>query len=127
MVFGHHLVIDLDDCKGDITNIANLNLLIDDICFIGNMTRKGEPLIEYFPDDDYNRQRDIVGYSICQIISLSNITFHINEISRTVYIDYFTCGNINIDKTMDIILSYFKPKKNKFMTITRDAKTINFF
>ncbi len=125
--FGRELLIDLDDCSGEITNIKSLNKLIDDICLIGGMSRKGEPLIEYFPDDDFNRERDIVGYSICQIISLSNITFHINEISKTVYINYFTCGDLKVDETMEVIRNYFKAKKEKFMIVTRDAKTINFF
>jgi hypothetical protein len=39
-------------------------------------------LLEYFEDNEYNRERDIVGYSVVQIISLSNITNHINEISK---------------------------------------------
>ena len=125
-VFGRELFIDLDDCNGDLTNINDINKLIDDICLIGGMSRKGKPLIEYFPDNDYNHSLDITGYSICQIISLSNITFHINEISKTVYINYFTCGDLKVDETLEVIRNFFKPKKDKFMIVTRDAKTINF-
>jgi len=126
MVFGFELFVDLDDCGGDICDIKSLNKLIDDICLIGGMTRKGDPLIEYFPDDDFNRERDIVGYSICQIISLSNITFHINEISKTVYINYFTCGDMKVNETLEVIREYFKPTREKFMIVTRDAKINNF-
>lgn len=126
MVFGRELFIDLDDCRGDICDIKGLNKLIDDICLIGGMSRKGDPLIEYFEDNDFNRERDIVGYSICQIISLSNITFHINEISKTVYINYFTCGEMKFNETLEVIREYFKPKNSKFMIVTRDAKINNF-
>lgn len=127
MVFGKELIVDLDDCKADLSDINGINDLINEMCHIGNMKRKGDILIEYFEDNEFNRDRDIVGYSICQIISLSNITFHLNDISRTVYINFFTCGNLKINETMKVIINYFKPEKNKFIVITRDAKTINFF
>lgn len=127
MVFGKELIVDLDNCKVDLSDINGINDLINEMCHIGNMTKKGNPLIEYFEDNEFNRDRDIVGYSICQVISLSNITFHLNDISRTVYINFFTCGDLKIDETMEVIINYFKPEKNKFIVITRDAKTINFF
>ena len=56
------------------------------------MKKKGDTVFEYFPDNDYNRIRDIVGFSVVQVISLSSITLHFNDISKTAYIDVFTCG-----------------------------------
>ena len=89
------------------------------------MKKKGETLFDYFEDNDDNRELDIVGWSVVQIISLSSIVIHINEISRTVYLDVFTCGDLE-DLTVTLLFSeIFKPKKIKKQIITRDAKSLN--
>ena len=49
------------------------------------MKRKGKLIVETFEENEFNIENDLVGFSIVQIISLSNITLHINFISRTVY------------------------------------------
>ena len=51
--------------------------------------------------NDYNRIRDIVRFSVVQVISLSSITLHLNDISKTAYIDVFTCSNIDVDKVIE--------------------------
>ena len=87
------------------------------------MKKKGETVFEYFEDNDYNRERDIVGWSVVQIISLSNITIHINEISRTIYLDVFTCGELD-DLTVSLLFSdFFKATKMKKQIIYRDARS----
>ena len=86
------------------------------------MKKVGETIFEYFEDHDYNRERDIVGYSVVQIISLSNITIHINEISKTVYLDVFTCGDFDDTKIGLIFSDYFQAQKIKKRILTRDAK-----
>jgi S-adenosylmethionine/arginine decarboxylase-like enzyme len=88
------------------------------------MKRKGDLIVEIFEDNEFNRIRDIVGYSIVQIISLSNITIHINFISRTVYFDFFTCGELLDSKVIKIFQSYFKPEITKKIIIYRDATEI---
>jgi S-adenosylmethionine/arginine decarboxylase-like enzyme len=123
--FGIHLIIDADDCEGNITDKKEIQNFINDLCQIGGMEKKGDTIFEYFEDNEYNRERDIVGYSVVQIISLSNITIHINEISKTMYFDFFTCG-VFCDFKVNLLFSdYFKPKKMKKQIIYRDAKSIN--
>jgi S-adenosylmethionine/arginine decarboxylase-like enzyme len=61
------------------------------------MKKKGDTVFEYFEDNEYNRERDIVGYSVVQVISLSSIVLHLDDISRTCYIDIFTCGDLKLD------------------------------
>ncbi len=87
--FGKELIIDMKDCLGNITSKEHIQIFIDTLIRKIDMQKKGETIFEYFEDNDYNRERDIVGYSIVQIISLSNITIHINEKSKSVYYNLF--------------------------------------
>ena len=88
------------------------------------MKKKGETIFEYFEDNDFNSECDIVGYSVVQIISLSNITIHINEISRTIYMDVFSCGELDDTQITLLFSDYFKPQKLKKQRIIRDAKRL---
>jgi S-adenosylmethionine/arginine decarboxylase-like enzyme len=125
MVFGSHLILDANNCDEEkIKDIDNIEEFIYDLCELGNMTRKGNLIIEVFEDNKFNREKDIVGYSVVQIISLSNITIHINFISKTVYLDFFTCGELNDSKVIKLFQNYFKPEITKKIIIYRDATDI---
>jgi S-adenosylmethionine/arginine decarboxylase-like enzyme len=125
MVFGSHLILDTSGCNDNITNIDVINEFINKLCIIGNMKRKGKLIVEEFEDNDFNRTNDLVGYSIVQIISLSNITLHINFISRTMYMDFFTCGELYPNKIIDLVKHYFECNTYKKIIIYRDAKEPN--
>jgi hypothetical protein len=124
MVFGHHLIIDANECEGDITNKNHIQNFINDLVILGNMKKKGDTIFEFFDDTPFNRENDLIGYSVCQIISLSNITLHINFISKTVYYDFFTCGNINEEEIIGLFKKYFNPKTIKKIILNREAKDL---
>lgn len=121
MVFGKHLIIDANECEGEIRDKQHIQNFINDLCELSKMKKKGETQFIYFEDNDYNRCRDIVGWTITQVISLSNITIHINEISRTIYFDFFTCSEIKEDLINVLFQSYFRPKQIKKIILNRDA------
>jgi len=121
MVFGHHLIIDANECSGEIRSIEKITDFINDLCEIGQMQKKGDLIIEEFEENQFNINNDLVGYSIVQIISLSNITIHINFISRTIYFDFFTCGKIKEGLIVALFKNYFNPKTIKKIIINRDA------
>ena len=123
--FGKELIIDVGDCRGDIRSKENLQNFVDELVEKLGMKKKGETHFVYFEDNDYNRERDIVGYTIIQVISLSNITIHINEISRTLYINIFTCGELDEMRAVLLVSDYFLPSKMKKQIITRDARSLN--
>lgn len=125
MVFGVELLVDCKNCRGNITNEEYIQLFIDELVFKMGMKKKGRTLFEYFEDNEYNRERDIVGYSVVQIISLSNITLHINEISKSMYINIFTCSILDEDKIMKIVRNYFNPEHYRCLMVERDAININ--
>jgi len=125
MVFGKELIIDGNQCQGEITDRKHIQNFIDDLCELTKMKKKGETIFTYFEDNDYNRVRDIVGWTILQVITLSNITIHINEISRTIYFQIFNCGDIKEDLINVLFQNYFKPKTIKTIKINRDAIDLN--
>ena len=122
MTFGEHLIL---DCTGMNDNMSNkeeiqkfINELVNDVL---KMKKKGDTIFEYFEDNEYNRERDIVGYSVVQVISLSSIVLHLNDISHTGYIDIFTCGDLKLDDITDCINRYFSPDTMKKLMILRDG------
>lgn len=125
MTWGKHLIIDANECYGNIRDIELIRNFIDDLCELGKMKKKGDLVIEEFEENDFNIRNDLVGYSIVQIISLSNITIHINFISRTIYLDFFTCGTIKEDLIHSLFLNYFNPKTIKKIILNRDAIDLN--
>ena len=122
MVFGTHLILDCNKCDNiKIKDLEHINDFIGKLCVIGSMKRKGNLIVETFEEDEFNIKNDLVGYSIVQIISLSNITLHINFISRTVYLDLFTCGELFTNKIIELFKYYFEPETFKKIVIYRDA------
>ena len=121
MPWGRHIIIDANKCEGSITNLDTINAFITDLCRVGKMQKKGKLIVEEFEDNEYNRERDLVGYSVVQIISLSNITLHINFISKTIYFDFFTCGELETDKVVNLFQYYFRPEMIKKIRLDRDA------
>ena len=120
--FGVHLMIDANNCNGNITNRNHIQNFIDVLVEALGMKKKGETVFEWFDYNEYNIERDIVGWSVVQIISLSSITIHINEISKTVYFDLFTCGELDELKVSILFSDYFQPKAMKKRILVRDAK-----
>ena len=119
--FGYMLMLDASGCVGNITCKDHIQNFINNLVDLMEMKKKGDTIFEYFDDNEYNRERDIVGYSVVQIISLSNITIHINDISKTIYLDIFTCGLLDETKISILFCDYFKPNKLKKNMLIRDA------
>lgn len=121
--FGWLSIYDLNGCNGLINNkeilLSFLKILVNDIM---KMEIVGLPQFEYFPDNSFNRENDLIGYSITCIISLSSITIHICELSKTAYIDIFSCCKLTDDIENDInnlIKSVFNPVEVKGKIIKR--------
>ena len=122
MTWGKHLITAASLCDEDKRrNIEKIKHFIDDLCELGKMEKKGDLIIEEFPENKFNIENDLVGYSIVQIISLSNITLHINFISRTIYFDFFTFGALKTDLIGVLFNNYFNPKTIKKIILQRDA------
>lgn len=126
MSFGWLSIFDLNDCEFPFTDKSYLQnflkILIEDIM---EMKMIGTPQFEYFEDNEYNRERGLIGFSITTIISLSSITIHICDIQKTAYIDIFSCCKLNNEmkkQITDLIKLVFKPNGIKRKIIKRGIK-----
>ena len=111
--FGTLMIFDCIDVNQDINNRYALDDFINEVVSCMNMKKIGNPAVEWFPDNDYNRERDLIGYSYCQIISLSSITIHCCSLSRRMYIDIFTCCKVDeimVGRIQQIIKIIFRPR-----------------
>lgn len=121
--FGFLLIFDCKNCNPIFLKDKDmLQYFIDYTIKSMNMKPVGNTIYEYFPDNDFNISNDLVGFSITQIISMSSITIHICEISRNVYIDIFTCCDINdniIIKLTTHINKIFNPETINHQIIKR--------
>lgn len=68
--FGTHLILDADCCEGNITDKNHIQEFINQLVAKLGMKKMGDTQFIYFEDNSYNRERDIVGYSVFQCISL---------------------------------------------------------
>ena len=121
--FGWLSIYDLHNCEFPFTDKSYLQnflkILVQDIM---DMKIIGTPQFEYFEDNEYNRQRGLIGFSITTIISLSSITIHICDIQKTVYIDIFSCCKLNKEikrQINELIKLVFKPNVIKKKIINR--------
>lgn len=120
--FGTLLVYDMRDCKGEINDKKELSLFLDNLIEDTMGMSIINKTFEWFDDNAYNRERNLVGYSITAIISLSSVSIHICSQSKTVYIDVFTCCNVDevmIDKIEYLIRQVFKPDELRTKVIER--------
>lgn len=123
--FGCLLIFDLKECncKNTLDNRPKLERFLEILVEqVMGMKRIGSAVYEYFPANEFNIENDLVGYSITQIISLSSITIHICDISSKIYLDIFTCCEINnkILKDIEELVNFtFKPNKIEKKIIER--------
>lgn len=120
--FGKLLIIDCFNCKGNINDKRVIQTLIDDMVETMEMKKVGDTHFEWFDMTPFNVENDLVGYSVSQIISMSSITLHICSLSKRVYLDCFTCCEVNdelINKINNLITWAFTPETVEKKIINR--------
>ena len=71
--FGKHFIIYAGECEEELRGKSHTQEFIDTLVAKLGMKKKGKTTFDYFEDNDYNWERDIVGWSVVQIMSLSSI------------------------------------------------------
>ena len=117
---GQELIIDAKECQGILDNKEIIEKFITELCDLCNMKKVGDMVAEYFPYTQYNIDHDLCGFTIVQVISVSSITIHIAEISKTIYFNFHTCSYLDDNKVVELFKSYFQPKSLRRRVINRD-------
>ena len=64
MPFEKQFILDADECLKESKDRKHIKDFIDKLVAKLEMKKKGETLFEYFKENDYNRERDLVGWSV---------------------------------------------------------------
>ena len=111
-MFGKHLILDCEEMSINMESMEEIQKFIDELVIdVLKMKKVGKTHYEYFEDSWYNHIRGIVGYSVVQVISLTSIVLHLNNIPKSGCIDIFTCWDINTNEVIACVDKYFSPIK----------------
>jgi S-adenosylmethionine/arginine decarboxylase-like enzyme len=120
--WGMEILIDCAECDPEsIRRIEHIEAFITELCEKTEMKKWGKIHALCLEDDEYNREHDIVGYSVCQFIQTSSIVGHFCETTNTMYLDFFSCKHFKEDDVIQLVIKYFRPMKVKHQTVMRDA------
>ena len=79
--------LDIRDCKLElITDKAYVERYAKELCDLIGMKRFGEPTVVHFGEDEH-----VEGFSLTQLIETSLVSGHFANVSKSVYIDIFSC------------------------------------
>lgn len=108
------------DCHAGNLNVSSKEAIysfIKELVPAINMIAYGEPSIEHFAQHDPTKS----GYTLVQLIETSSITCHFVDSNGDFYLDVFSCKEVPVDKTIEVVKKYFSPKNIKMYFISRQA------
>lgn len=107
--------INLYDCdKKIITSKEAIYQYVIELCDMLEVNRFGEPTII-----DFGREERVKGFSMTQLIETSLVSAHFVNLTRTVYIDIFSCKWYDAEKAFAYSKEFFKAQHGVFETIER--------
>jgi S-adenosylmethionine decarboxylase len=115
MYWGYHLMLDCAECNDNIKNKETIAMFVKDLVERIDMVAHGEPIIEYFGQDNK------AGYSLLQLISTSSITGHFVDEYGHIYLDVFSCKPFESETVQECVREYFGSNKIRINYITRNA------
>jgi len=98
-----HMVMDLKDCKVDLSSLSNIKTYLSYICMALELTPRGAPLIDTFGGQPN-------GITALQILSTSSISIHTYPEHRSCNIDIFACSDFNQRVALKLSLAFFQSK-----------------
>jgi hypothetical protein len=117
--WGLEILVDCSECDPQsIRSIDHIEAFITELCQKTEMKKWGK--LHCLEDDEYNRDHDIVGYSVCQSIQTSSIVGHFCETTNSMYLDFFSCKHFKDTDVIDLVCQYFAPKSIRHRCFERD-------
>ena len=102
--WGMSACIDVSNCDKDLIKNRNaIEIYVHDLCAdVIKMKRFQSTIIVNFGDDPR-----VAGFSMMQLIETSSITGHFANLTRSVYIDIFSCKNYDPFKAAEFTRNFF--------------------
>lgn len=104
--WGYHQSLDCANCSDGIKSREVIEAFVKDLVKRIDMEAYGPPLIEHFATHDHTK----AGYSLCQMISTSNISAHYVDATGESYIDIFSCKPFSREEVIQCVKDYFNPE-----------------
>ena len=121
-VWGKHAVVDASGCDYNaIRNIKWIEEFVDELIEKSKMQKWGKMFYMDLENTDETTLNDTAGFSVCQFITTSNITIHFANVSKSMYLDFFSCKDFDEQIVIDLVNKYFSPNKIKIKCFNRDA------
>lgn len=106
-MYGRELIIDLHDCKTPFTR-ETITQFMKELCELIEMKRADLHFWDYESEEEKEGAPDhLAGTSAVQFISTSNITIHTLDRLKAVYLNIFTCSQLDKDRVTAFCESYW--------------------
>lgn len=119
--YGKELILDMHNCDPITFTRTSIRLYFIHLCELIDMERCDLHFWDYEGDPEgYNEAEDhLKGISAIQFITTSNITIHTLDVLKKVFINIFTCKELDIDKARKFTENWFKGKYAKYTILER--------
>lgn len=106
--YGKEIILDIHDCDTSFTRATIENFMVV-LCDAIGMERADLHFWDYEDEDEKNAAPDhLAGTSAVQFITTSNVTIHTLDRLRSVYLNIFTCGDLNFEQTARFCAEYWR-------------------
>ncbi|MBI9075212.1 MAG: S-adenosylmethionine decarboxylase [Desulfatibacillum sp.] len=107
--------VDIYGCDPDlIRNAEAIKRFVVELCDLIDMKRFGETQVVHFGEDE-----KVAGYSMVQLIETSLISAHFANLTKTVYLDVFSCKSYNPQLVRQFAENFFKGSESNLQVSMR--------
>lgn len=110
MDYGKELILDLHDCDVSTFTRKSIRRYLVYVCDAIDMERADLHWWDDFdtPDDEKQTEEHLVGTSVIQFITTSNITIHTLDLLAKVFINLFSCKDFDAELVERASVKWFK-------------------
>lgn len=110
-MYGKELILDIWDCDVSTFNKKSIEKYFIKLCNLIDMERCDLHFWYYENEEEYNKAEDhLKGISAVQFITTSNITIHTLDVLKKVFVNIFTCKDLNTTDAHILTAEWFKGK-----------------
>ena len=113
--YGMELIIDLHGCDTVKMQKENIDVFFAELCSLSDMTPVGTP--KYWIENSNNPK--LKGLSGIQFIKTSSILIHTLDLTRSAYINFFSCKDFNVSDVLAYIEEFFNCSSIEHTLINR--------
>jgi len=107
--YGKELILDIHNCDTSKFNRKDLRKYLDELCELIDMEQDDLHWWDYegVPDEERDTEPHLVGTSVVQFITTSDIVIHSLDILERIYINIFSCKDFDADVAAKFTRDFF--------------------